>query len=54
VETRPSDSNGLRLPTWAEVTSREYEPWDHQHIVIDTAGRRVMESVQELREALPK
>jgi hypothetical protein len=54
VETRPSDINGLRLPTWAEVISREYEPWDRQHIVIDTAGRRVVESVQELREALPK
>jgi predicted kinase len=38
VETRPSDINGLRLPTWEEVIAREYEPWDRQHIVIDTAG----------------
>jgi len=54
VETRPSDINGLRLPKWEEVISREYEPWGRQHIVIDTAGRLVTESVEELREALPK
>jgi len=54
VETRPSDIDGLRLPTWEEVISREYEPWDRQHIVIDTAGRPVAESVAELRKALPK
>ena len=54
VETRASDINGLRLATWEEVISREYEPWHRQHIVIDTAGRHVLESVQELREALPK
>ena len=54
VETRQSDINGLRLPTWEEVISREYEPWDRQHIVIDTAGRRVAESVEELLEAVSK
>jgi predicted kinase len=54
VETRPSDIKGLRLPTWEEVIGREYELWDRQHIVIDTAGRRVEESVKELREALPR
>jgi predicted kinase len=54
VETRPADITGLRLPTWEEVVSREYEPWERQHIVIDTTGRSVAESVKELREALPK
>jgi predicted kinase len=54
VETRPSDISGLRLPTWEEVVSREYEPWERKHIVIDTTGRSVAESVKELREALPK
>ncbi len=54
VETRSSDINGLRLPTWEEVITREYEPWNRQHIVIDTAGRRAAESIEELREALPK
>jgi predicted kinase len=54
VETRPADIGGLRLPTWEKVISREYEPWERKHIVIDTAGRSVAESVQELRDALPK
>jgi predicted kinase len=54
VETRPADISGLRLPTWEEVVSREYEPWERKHIVIDTTGRSVAESVKELREALLK
>ena len=54
VETRPADIGGLRLPTWEEVVSREYEPWERKHIVIDTTGRSVAESVKELREALLK
>jgi predicted kinase len=54
VETRRTDISGLRLPTWEEVVSREYEPWEREHIVIDTTGRRVAENVQELREALLK
>jgi len=52
VETRSADINGLRLPTWQEVVSREYEPWDRDHIVIDTASRSVAENVNELLKAL--
>jgi predicted kinase len=54
VETRSVDIRGLSLPTWEKVISREYEPWQGEHIVIDTAGRSVAESVEELRMALPK
>lgn len=54
VETRTADIRGLKLPTWEEVAAREYEPWGREHIVIDTAGRSVAESVEELREALAK
>jgi predicted kinase len=53
VETRAVDIRGLSLPTWEEVISREYEPWEREHIVIDTAGRSVGQSVEELRRALP-
>jgi predicted kinase len=53
VETRSVDIPGLKPPTWEEVIAREYEPWDRERIVIDTAGRSVAESVEELREALP-
>lgn len=37
VETRTSDISGLKLPTWDEVVNREYEPWDREHLVLDTA-----------------
>ena len=52
VESRVADIPGARLLTWQEVASREYEAWDREHIVIDTAGHSVSESVQRLREAL--
>ncbi len=48
VETRVTDIAGLRLPTWTEVVERAYEPWDTAHLVIDTAGRTVDESVATL------
>ena len=54
VETRRTDIKGLRLPTWQEVVLREYEPWERDHIVIDTASRSVAESVRDLRERLPE
>jgi predicted kinase len=52
VETRITDIRGLKLPTWQQVTSREYHPWNRAHIVIDTAGKSVERNVQELRAAL--
>ncbi len=52
VETRVSDIEGLRLPTWQEVVSREYEPWDRPHILIDTTTHSVAENLKRIREAL--
>ena len=52
VETRMADIAGLRLPTWLEVAGRDYQPWVRERIVIDTAGRSVVESFMELRRAL--
>ncbi|MBR0846797.1 AAA family ATPase [Bradyrhizobium diazoefficiens] len=37
VENRSSDIDGLRLPAWEDVVSRAYEPWDREHLVLDTA-----------------
>ncbi len=54
VENRSAEITGFRLPTWDEVVSRHYEPWNRTHIIIDTAGKSVRESVNELREALLK
>ena len=37
VEVRSSDIGGVKLPTWDEVLTRPYEPWDGEHLVLDTA-----------------
>lgn len=52
AETRRSDIPGLKLPTWQEIVSREYSPWDREHVVVDTARRSVEQSVQRLRKAI--
>ena len=54
VETRATDIAGLRLPTWAEVVRRAYEPWDAAHLVIDTAGQPVEQSVAALQRVLTR
>lgn len=54
VTTRATDIPGLQLPTWEEVESRHYEPWDREHIIIDTANRSIAESMQDLHEQLTK
>jgi predicted kinase len=49
IETRLSDIAGLALPDWQQVLDRDYEPWERPHIVLDTAGRSIPESLAELR-----
>lgn len=51
-EARISDIPGLKLPTWQEIVSREYHPWDREHIVVDTACQSIEQSVHFLREAI--
>ncbi|GAA2210627.1 AAA family ATPase [Nonomuraea monospora] len=48
VTTRSVDIPGLRLPEWREVVEREYEPWDRDHITVDTAGRTPQASFETL------
>lgn len=52
VEARQADIPGFQLPTWKDVVQREYEPWDTQHIVIDTAGQTPTQSIAALEQAL--
>lgn len=52
VDTRISTVPGLRLPSWAEVEHREYEPWLRDRIAIDTFGKTVDESFEELCQIL--
>jgi predicted kinase len=53
VETRPSTVPGLKLPAWADVETREYQPWNRQRILLETAGRSEKECLDELRRSLP-
>jgi predicted kinase len=52
VETRDADIPGHKLPTWAEVTSREYHAWATDRIVVDTAREALPAAVARIRTAL--
>jgi predicted kinase len=49
IEARVSDIPGMKMPTWADVVAREYQPWDRPHLVIDTVSRTVEENVRVIR-----
>jgi predicted kinase len=46
VETRSADIAGHRLPTWSEVTGRDYAPWDRDRLVLDTAVHAPEKSIE--------
>jgi predicted kinase len=52
VEHRKADVPGLILPAWEQVVSREYDTWEGQHLIIDTADRTVAQNVALILEAL--
>ena len=52
VENRAVDIPGLVPPTWQEVVDRDYEPWDSERILVDTANRAVADSLVELQQAI--
>jgi predicted kinase len=41
AETRTSDIAGLRLPSWHDIVSRDYEPWDRDRLVLDTSSASI-------------
>ncbi|TYL83858.1 AAA family ATPase [Bradyrhizobium cytisi] len=48
AEARTSDIAGLKLPSWHDIVSRHYEPWDRDHLVLDTAS----DSIDHLLERM--
>lgn len=52
IASRVTDIPGLALPTWDDVKTRQYDVWDRDHIIIDTAHKSVAESFITLREKL--
>lgn len=48
VEERQADIPGHKLPTWKRVIERQYDPWDLDHLVIDTARVSVCQAVDKI------
>jgi predicted kinase len=46
--SRISDIPGLQPPTWHDIQQREYEPWDGDRLVLDTAKYTVAECVDRI------
>lgn len=47
VEARASDISGLPLPSWNDVMSRQYEPWNPD-VTVDTAVRSITDCLAEI------
>jgi predicted kinase len=52
IENRASEVPGLILPNWEAVCSRAYEPWDRDHLTIDTAACSVETCIKLIRKML--
>ncbi|MEU6367511.1 AAA family ATPase [Streptomyces sp. NPDC046931] len=52
VTSRSAGIPGLPLPAWQQVVDREYEPWDRERVVVDTAGRSPQQSLAVLLRGL--
>ena len=48
VENRVSDLSGHSLPCWQEVVDREFEDFESDRILLDTAGKSISEAFEEL------
>ncbi|GAA1364107.1 AAA family ATPase [Streptomyces beijiangensis] len=48
VISRAIDIPDLPLPDWQQVLNRDYEPWDRDHVMVDTAGQDPQESLTSL------
>ncbi|ATI29886.1 MULTISPECIES: AAA family ATPase [Ralstonia solanacearum species complex] len=53
IEARTADIPGHKLPTWKSVLERQYDPWDSEHLVVDTANVSVEQAVETIIRRLP-
>lgn len=54
VETRVSEVEGLTLPDWKHVTNLAYEPWNREHLILDSYSLSSDECVSRIIEVLPQ
>ncbi len=52
IEERDCDIPGSIQPSWKQVIEREYDPWAEERIRIDTAGKSIKESFNDLLSKL--
>jgi predicted kinase len=52
VEQRVPDIGGLVMPTWQDVRTRHYVPWEEPHVEIDTAYLTPDEAVAVVEEEI--
>ncbi|MET8450257.1 AAA family ATPase [Streptomyces sp. NPDC005209] len=52
VTSRSIDIPDLPLPGWQQVVDREYEPWERERVVVDTAGQSPRQSLDMLLRGL--
>ena len=52
VEGRRADIPGHKLPTWKSVLERQYDPWESEHLVIDTTNVSVEQAVETITHRL--
>ena len=48
VEGRNADIPGHMLPTWENVLERQYDPWDSEHLIVDTANVSIEQAVETI------
>ncbi|MBK6010651.1 AAA family ATPase [Streptomyces sp. MBT53] len=54
VTSRSVDIPGLPLPDWQQVRRRDHEPWNREHITLDTAGEGPQDSLNSLLHQLDR
>lgn len=52
VETRTTDIADFKLPSWDDVTDRDYQPWPEPHLVVDTSERPPDDAVAFILEQI--
>lgn len=52
VESRVADIPGHPLPTWADVTGHDYQPWPSPRLVVDTAQQSAGAWVESIMAAI--
>lgn len=53
VEYRMADIPGHMLPSWQNVLERNYDPWESEHLMIDTSTISVDHAVETIIRHMP-